>query len=269
MDDSYWWSLYGMWAWMGPITKATVVLMALMLFCAIFNFLEQVEKNHAAGIATISALEVLRRCAPLNEVISSIETLDDKLSSPIVLAGLEAFKTAPTSVSDALATRLAERAMERREALVHLEARRGLILLDTVANLAPMLGMFATMLAIMGSFRATAESAGEGRAFLTNSLVHALVPVAIGLAVAIPTAMFFSYVSGGIEKLDARNRALMQQVREYLRTQPRATAIEELFPAEGAVTKTPHSGTRLVLGAVWLWWMYLVAFVVAASFSGS
>ena len=267
MDDSYWWSLYGAWAWMGPITKATVVLMALMLLCAIYNFLGQVERNHAARIATVSALEVLHRCAPLNEVIASIEILDDKLSSPIVLAGLEAFKTAPTSVSDALATRLAERAMERRAALAHLEARRGLILLDTVANLAPMLGMFATMLAIMGSFRATAESAGEGRAFLTNSLVHALVPVAIGLAVAIPAALFHGYVSRGIEKLDACKLALMQEVVVYLNSQPEVRASEDVRLIDTQISQLPHCGNRMVLGAVWMWWLYFVALLVAGGFA--
>ena len=147
---------------MGPITKATVVLMALMLLCAIYNFLGQVERNHAAGIATVSALEILHRCAPLNEVISSIETLDDKLSSPIVLAGLEAFKTAPDGFAEAKPIELAKSAMDRREALAHLDARRPLILLDTVASVAPMLGMFATILALLGVFRANRNVEGAG-----------------------------------------------------------------------------------------------------------
>jgi biopolymer transport protein ExbB/TolQ len=161
VDDSYWWSWYGMWTWMGPITKATVLLMGFMLLCAIYNFVGHVRELHAANVAAKSGKQILSRRGTLNEVISAVRTSDDKLSVPVMLAGLETFKTAPSGVSDAEAVESAERAMERKEAVAHLMARQRLILLDTVANLAPLLGMFATMLAIMGSFRLPQNQLGK------------------------------------------------------------------------------------------------------------
>ncbi len=127
-----------------------------------------------------------------------------------------------------------------------------------------MLG-FSTMLAIIGVFRGTAESVAEYLTFVVNSLAHALVPVLIGLAVALLAALFHSYISRGIEKLDALNSALMQQVREYLRTQPRTTTVGEPFPGETVVIKTPHHGNRLVLCAVWLWWLYVAGLLVVVA----
>lgn len=266
MDDSYWWSWYGMWSWMGPITKATVVLMVLLLLCAIYNFLEQVEKQQGGRIAANSALEILHRGAPLKEVVASIETLDDRQSSSVVLAGLEAFKTAPSGVSDVLAVRLAERAMERQEALAHLEARRSLILLDTVANLAPMLGMFATTRAILHTFGGIAMARQAFFAYITKSISHAVVPAAIGLAVAAPTALFYSSVSRRIENLDARNLAMMQEVLSYLRDQPRVSS-EDTLPIDTRTRKALHCGNRLMLSGVWLWWLYFAGLLVAGAFA--
>jgi biopolymer transport protein ExbB/TolQ len=256
-----------MWTWMGPTTKATVLLMGFMLLCAIYAFLKHIEQRHVAMIAAASIVGTLRQQHPLSESIVEIQNIDDHLSSPVVRAGFEAFEAAPDTLSDVHAIELAEHAMERRERVAHLHARRGLILLDTVAHAAPLVGFSAVMLAITNIFRGTAESVAEYLTFVVNSLAHALVLALVGLAVAVLAALFHSYTSRGIEKVDALNGALIQRVREYLRTQPRTTGVEELFPAEAVVTKMPHYGNRFVLCAGWLWWLYLAGLLVFGAFA--
>ena len=176
MDDSYWWSWYGMWAWMGPITKATVVLMGFMLLCAIYNFLKQVESRpRSRDCRRFHTGDFATRSDPLSEsIVCRFRTSMTKCPSPVVLAGLEAFKSAPNTLADVQAIELAERAMERRESVADLHAQRGLILLDTVTHTAPLVGFFAVMLAITNIFRGTAESVAEYLTFVVNSLAHAL-----------------------------------------------------------------------------------------------
>ncbi len=269
MDDSYWWSLYGMWAWMGPITKATVVLMALMLLCATYNFLGQIERNHAAGIATVSALEILHRCAALNEVISSIETLDDKLSSPIVLAGLEAFKTAPDGFAEARPIELAKRAMDRREALAHLEARRRLILLDTVASVAPMLGMFATILALLGALSWNAECRRCRQSSTPSTQpVTRLCPLQSGWPWRHPLLCFSATYHAESKNSTHETTNWSWQVRRVSENPAEGDVIESVYPMRVRARNVPHNGNRLLLCAVWLWWLYLAGLLVAGAFAG-
>ena len=104
MDDSYWWSWYGMWTWMSLITRASVLLMGFMLLCAIYDFLKQVESRHAAVNAAASILETLQHeRTVLSESIFAVQSIADQLSAPVVLAGLKAFKFAPNTLADVLA----------------------------------------------------------------------------------------------------------------------------------------------------------------------
>ena len=89
------------------------------------------------------------------------------------------------------------------------------------------------MLAITNIFRGTAESVAEYLTFVVNSLAHALLPALMGLAVAVLAALFHGYTSRNIEKVDALNGALIQRVREYLRTQPRATGVDGTASSRG------------------------------------
>ncbi|WP_282119669.1 MotA/TolQ/ExbB proton channel family protein [Ruegeria atlantica] len=86
-------------------------------------------------------------------------------------------------------------------ALAGLE--RGFRLLDTVAQLAPLLGLFGTVLGMIEAFRSL-QSAGSSvdPSLLAGGIWVALLTTAVGLAVAMPTSMLLSW----FESRTARER---------------------------------------------------------------
>lgn len=86
-------------------------------------------------------------------------------------------------------------------ALAGLE--RGFRLMDTVAQLAPLLGLFGTVLGMIEAFRSL-QSAGSSvdPSLLAGGIWVALLTTAVGLAVAMPTSMLLSW----FESRTARER---------------------------------------------------------------
>lgn len=82
---------------------------------------------------------------------------------------------------------------EAAQALAVLE--RGFRLLDTVAQIAPLLGLFGTVLGMIEAFRSL-QSAGStvDPSLLAGGIWVALLTTAVGLAVAIPTSMVLAWL---------------------------------------------------------------------------
>ncbi|TCL08498.1 outer membrane transport energization protein ExbB [Shimia isoporae] len=86
-------------------------------------------------------------------------------------------------------------------ALARLE--RGFRLLDTIAQLAPLLGLFGTVLGMIEAFQSLQSSgASVDPSLLAGGIWVALVTTAVGLAVAMPTSMILSW----LESRTARER---------------------------------------------------------------
>ncbi|MEM1074206.1 MAG: MotA/TolQ/ExbB proton channel family protein [Pseudomonadota bacterium] len=86
-------------------------------------------------------------------------------------------------------------------ALADLE--RGFRLLDTVAQLAPLLGLFGTVLGMIEAFQSLQQSGSSvDPALLAGGVWVALLTTAVGLAVAMPTSMVLAW----FESRTARER---------------------------------------------------------------
>ncbi|MEM9124964.1 MAG: MotA/TolQ/ExbB proton channel family protein [Pseudomonadota bacterium] len=112
-------------------------------------------------------------------------------------------------------------------ALAGLE--RGFRLLDTVAQLAPLLGLFGTVLGMINAFQSL-QSAGSSvdPALLAGGIWVALVTTAVGLAVAMPTSMILSW----LESRTARERVFADKALRTI-----------LVPGQPVLTDA-HSGMQ-------------------------
>lgn len=80
---------------------------------------------------------------------------------------------------------------------------RGFRLLDTVAQIAPLLGLFGTVLGMIEAFRSLQEAGSTvDPSLLAGGIWVALLTTAVGLAVAIPTSMVLAW----FESRTARER---------------------------------------------------------------
>ncbi len=74
-------------------------------------------------------------------------------------------------------------------------------ILDVIAMIAPLLGLLGTVIGIISSFNILGTAAGMGDpAQISAGIAAALISTAIGLIIAIPTAIFYSYFSNIVER---------------------------------------------------------------------
>lgn len=88
----------------------------------------------------------------------------------------------------------------------------GLRLLDVIAQVAPLLGLFGTVLGMIDAFRTLQEAGGTADpAILAGGIWVALVTTAAGLVVAMPTSMALSWFDA---RIDRHERAVMDALEE-------------------------------------------------------
>ena len=77
---------------------------------------------------------------------------------------------------------------------------RGFRLLDTAAQLAPLLGLFGTVLGMIAAFQASQEAGAQvDPSILAGGIWVALLTTAVGLVVAMPTAAILSWFEARME----------------------------------------------------------------------
>jgi biopolymer transport protein ExbB len=105
-------------------------------------------------------------------------------------------------------------------ALAGLE--RGFRLLDTVAQLAPLLGLFGTVLGMIEAFQSM-QSGGSSvdPSLLAGGIWVALLTTAVGLAVAMPTSMILAW----LESRTARERVFADKALRTVLVPSRTTPV--------------------------------------------
>lgn len=73
------------------------------------------------------------------------------------------------------------------------EAEHRLAVLGTVANVAPFIGLFGTVIGVIRAFQAIALKASAGPSVVAGGIAEALFATAAGLFVAIPAVIAYNY----------------------------------------------------------------------------
>ena len=71
--------------------------------------------------------------------------------------------------------------LERSEAIVHAELKRGVSSLATIGSTAPFVGLFGTVVGIINAFKEMATQKTPGIGAIAGGISEALVTTAIGL----------------------------------------------------------------------------------------
>ena len=83
-------------------------------------------------------------------------------------------------------------AVQRRRQLVNQDLRRYLWILGTIANAAPFIGLFGTVVGILRSFADIAQTGKGGFAVVASGISEALIATAAGIIVAVVAALAFN-----------------------------------------------------------------------------
>ncbi|RMG00670.1 MAG: MotA/TolQ/ExbB proton channel family protein [Planctomycetota bacterium] len=117
----------------------------------------------------------------------------------------------------------------QRDVLADLEYR--LTWVYTVIKTAPMLGLFGTVLGMMGAFSKLSSGAKVDATQLASDISLALITTAMGLAIAIPLVICTANVSVQIRKLEDLVGTGLSRFFESLKY---------VLPAHGAAGQTPQ-----------------------------
>jgi biopolymer transport protein ExbB len=143
------------------------------------------------------------------------------IEAQVVLAGLSMAHRGPAA---------AEEAMSGAVALSRMKLERRLAYLGTLGNNAPFLGLFGTVIGVVGAFAALGEAAKTPVAAASSqalapqavmsNIAEALVATAVGLAVAIPAVASNNYFMRLIKTTLANTEALSRILLAHLKSEP-------------------------------------------------
>jgi biopolymer transport protein ExbB/TolQ len=106
------------------------------------------------------------------------------MAARVALSGVSARHRGPSAVSEAMNS---EKSRCRRE------HEQNLILLGTLGNNAPFIGLFGTVLGIIKAFHDLKENPQGGLDVVGGGVSEALVATAVGIMVAIPAVVAFNF----------------------------------------------------------------------------
>ena len=130
----------------------------------------------------------------LDEAIKIADRYKKSHLAKVVVAGLQEFQAHQISSEiPGEEIEASKRALERAEAIVHAELKRGVSGLATIGSTAPFVGLFGTVVGIINAFKGISTEKSTGLGAVAGGISEALVTTAIGLFVAIPAVWMFNY----------------------------------------------------------------------------
>jgi len=213
------WDPISMWHQMGIPAKVVVLILFVMSGWSIGVMIDR-------WMAFSAARKQSRAFAPqvagalkngnIEEAIKIAERNKKSHLAKVVVAGLQEFRAhGESSDIPGETIEASKRALERAEAIVHAELKRGLGGLATIGSTAPFVGLFGTVLGILNAFRGISENKATGLGAVAGGIAEALVTTAFGLFVAIPAVMMFNYLTGRVEAFDVEMDNSSSELVDY------------------------------------------------------
>jgi len=211
--------LMSMWTNMGPLAKSVVIVLFIMSAWSLGVMIDRVLAFNAARTQSRSfapAVAGALKNGNLNEAIKIGDRFGKSHLAKVVVAGLQEFKAHNMSNEISGETiEASKRALERAEAIVHAELKRGVSTLATIGSSAPFVGLFGTVVGIINAFKGIASEKSTGLGAVAGGISEALVTTAIGLLVAIPAVWAYNYFAGRVEAFDVEMANSSSELVDY------------------------------------------------------
>ena len=169
-----------------PLLLASIFSLAVIIEKAIFF-----AKNNDNNFRLIKRIEIL---VEEGDILSALNELKGKkgTNAKLLSTALAHNSEDPARLREVLQA-VGEDEIKKME--------RHLPILDVVAMISPLLGLLGTVIGIISSFNILGTAAGAANpAQISSGIAAALISTALGLIIAIPTAIFYSYFAHKVEK---------------------------------------------------------------------
>src|SRR5512147_2122092 len=213
------WDPISLWKQMGILAKIVVVILFIMSGWSIGVMIDRWMAFSAArkqSRAFAPAVAGALREGKIDEAIRVAERNKKSHLAKVVTAGLQEFKAHGDSTEiPGEQIEASRRALERAEAIVHAELKRGVGGLATIGSTAPFVGLFGTVVGILNAFQSISTAKTTGLGAVAGGISEALVTTAIGLFVAIPAVWMFNYFTNRVEAFDVEMDNSSSELIDY------------------------------------------------------
>ena len=219
-----------LWENMGTPAKTVVIILFIMSAWSIGVMIDRYMAYGAArkqSRAFAPAVAGALREGKLDEAIKIADRYKKSHLAKVGVAGLQEFQAHQgSSEISGEEIEASTRALERAEAIVHAELKRGVAALATIGSTAPFVGLFGTVVGIIDAFQTMASQKTPGIGAIAGGISEALVTTAIGLLVAVPAVWAFNYFTGRIDAFDVEMGNSSSELLDYFlkRSQARIAA---------------------------------------------
>ena len=183
-----------------PFGVAIVILILLLSVLSCILIVENAISIRRSRLLPPDVMQALESALALRDTRAALMICNDidnhSLATQVVLAGLERFRSSEFG--------FAEYRSAVEEAGEHLTGRlyRKVEILNVIASIAPMLGLTGTVVGMIDAFNTIAAKQGvAGPEDLAGGIGQALITTLLGLLVAIPTMVAFSFFRTRIDAL--------------------------------------------------------------------
>ncbi len=213
------WDPISMWKQMGWLARIVVIVLFIMSGWSIGVMIDRAMAFSAARKQSRSfapAVAGALRDGKIEEAIKVAERNKKSHLAKVVTAGLQEFKAHGESTDiPGEQIEASKRALERAEAIVHAELKRGLGSLATIGSTAPFVGLFGTVVGILNAFQSISTNKATGLGAVAGGISEALVTTAVGLFVAIPAVWMFNYFTNRVEAFDVEMDNSSSELIDY------------------------------------------------------
>ncbi|MFH2205024.1 MAG: MotA/TolQ/ExbB proton channel family protein [Elusimicrobiota bacterium] len=186
--------------------------LVILLFCSILSITFTIERWWFFRKASVDGDKLLANVRKLLEAGKADQAISSTGNDPSPLAqvvsyGLVHRKRSRVELEELLG---AKRLMER------LRLERFLVVLGTMGNTAPFIGLFGTVVGIIKAFRDLALAGSGGPAVVAKGIAEALVATAAGMAVAIPAVIVYNFFMRKVKNLSVEMEVVSSRLMVML-----------------------------------------------------
>ncbi|MBS3810943.1 MAG: MotA/TolQ/ExbB proton channel family protein [Halanaerobiales bacterium] len=167
-----------------------------LIICSIFSLAVIIEKAVFFFRRKDNSLRLLKRIelkVENDDILGALNELKGErgASAKLLSTALSHYEENPERIREVLQV-VGEDEIQKME--------KHLPVLDVVAMISPLLGLLGTVIGIISSFNILGTAAGAANAAqISSGIAAALISTALGLIIAIPTAIFYSYYVNKVE----------------------------------------------------------------------
>ncbi len=201
-------NLIEVWHEAGLVGKGVFVLLSIMSVYSLGLVVERMIRYASARKQSRAFVNKLRshlEAGKLGDAVASAESQPKSPVAQVVAAGVKGYtaglkEVAKGKVGVDLVEAL-DRNLERVRDREVAGLKKGLSGLATIGSTAPFVGLFGTVVGIIGAFTSMSSSGSGGLGAVSGDIAEALVATGLGLFVAIPAVALFNYLSGRVEEM--------------------------------------------------------------------